>query len=237
MRPVVTNILIAVAGGLVVLAGAFFWFAPKSSLVSSSVTPSPFPGPSETVWEKTISEAGLSMVAVQTFDGPRLIKSGSGTVVSSDGIIFTPYETVPYGTGSYIYQVAVGDNVYRATVVARQHPRNLALLKIQTPGLTIGRLVATDDFPVGRQVALVSATIVLSHMAPQALYGSIVSSEGRQVILDADRTLVTAGAQVVISDGGVLGSAVIRSGRVSLIPSSEISEFLETYLQSIRPTP
>ena len=49
------------------------------------VEPTPVPGE----WAALVSSAEPSSVAIQTFQGGRVIRSGTGTVVSGDGLIVT----------------------------------------------------------------------------------------------------------------------------------------------------
>src|SRR3989338_11350127 len=69
----------------------------KSDLVGflgSTPAPTPTPVVFPDFWEKITSDQALSAVAVQSFKNGKVIKEGSGMIVSSDGMIITTFDVI-----------------------------------------------------------------------------------------------------------------------------------------------
>ena len=88
---------------------------------------SPTPGPRDS-WQKVVADAMVSTVLVQTFSENRLVRTGTGVVVSSDGLIITTSDVI----SGQIYQITADDKIFKAKLLTRQAAVGLALLKIDT---------------------------------------------------------------------------------------------------------
>jgi hypothetical protein len=195
-------------------------------------TPSPSPRVTPVGGDQT---ALLGSVAIQTFLGPTLVRQGPGTAVSSDGLILTTVATAPYGSGSYVYQVATPrGQVLRAYRVASDRASGLVLLKVEATNLEAVLFVDTPAsvFFAGAQLEAVASQIQVSTFSNLRLPVWVVGiSQDSQPLLSLDRAFgpLFYGARVV--DQAQRSVGMLRYGATSsLIHSSTINTFIDAYL-------
>lgn len=230
----------ALVGGLiVVLAASSGIISFQSALITA--TPSPQPEVSETPDErqKLVSEAALRTVAVQTFQGSKLLRSGSGLILSSDGLIATTYDAAPFfrpasETLPYVYQVLQEDKVFRAVPVARDYNKNLALLKVQALDLSVAALESSLTYESGKDLALVGKLVSFSRPILFSQRASILYAAGNSVMLDTVPNNFLSGAAVIDLRGRCFGLVSIRGGKPLLVETSTIRGFLDSYLNSVK---
>lgn len=196
-----------------------------------SVIESPVPGE----WSVLVSSADPSSVAIQTFQRGKLIRSGTGTVVSSDGLVVTVMDVVPYASPAASYQMTVYDRVMRARVVARDVKTNLALLKTDTSDLTIAPLSHSHP-PVGSPLAMVGGFVNLSVYQTFFAHAWLSYNISGYSVLDVVPMPIMSGARVLSLDGRQVGMVFIRNGQVRMVKTGQIQEFLDIYLSSISPS-
>ena len=179
------------------------------------------------------SASTLGVVAVQTFSGPVLARQGAGTVVSVDGLVLTTVATAPYGSGSFVYQIATPrGQVLRARRVAGDPVAGLVLLKAEANDLDA--VLFSQEVPLseGMQLEAVSAQVIASRFIPMQLpVGVVWSDEDRQTLLSMDRVYTNSfnGARLIDESGhsvGLLRNAI----QPRLITAAQINAFLERYL-------
>jgi hypothetical protein len=200
-------------------------------------TPIVQPSPSSQPLTEQVSSLALGTVAVQTFSGSTLIRLGSGTVVSSDGLIITTSAVAPYGPGSYIYQIATATgSLLRASSVLHDSS-GLVLLKVNASELNTVLFDENISFQAGTDVVLVGAFVRLSH------YTSIVIpavvpyvTDGRDIPLSAAPafTSMLAAARVVDPSGHSLGLVQLGGAYPRMIPAVVLNAFIERYLAQTR---
>lgn len=232
------------AAGVLVLGGAAIWLVsfikhiPPQKLASllgisvsvteDDVTPKPTPTPAPVNDSST-----LGTVAVQTFSGPVLIRQGSGTAVSADGLVLTTAVTAPFGSGSFIYQIATPrGQLLRARRVASDAATGLALLKVDANDLDAVLFDAKSPLSAGSQWEAVSAQVVASKFVALRLPVWVVSSVGdRQTVLSMDHAYAVAfnGARLIDASGRSVG-LIRNASQPLLIPAALINTFLERYL-------
>ncbi|HXV26577.1 MAG TPA: trypsin-like peptidase domain-containing protein [Candidatus Paceibacterota bacterium] len=230
--------LIALAA-LLLLAGVFLLVLRRPSVTENGVA-QPAPAVAATAtpdlsgWAAVVAASEKSGVAIQAFRSGQLIRYGTGTVVSSDGLIATTLEVVPYTTPAAVYQVASPAGVARGYVVARDTRSNLALLKVEMTGLSIAQFVTARP-AAGTPLALVGSLVQLSSFVPyfaHAWFASPVPSYG---ILDAVPAAELGGIRVVGADGRQAGIGYVRGGQVRMTYAADVEKFVQDYLQSLEP--
>lgn len=179
------------------------------------------------------TSAALSIVAVQTFDGPALVRQGAGVAVSTDGLILTTTTVAPYGSGSYIYQIATsGGQLLRARRVASDVKNGLVLLLADINNFDAVFFDTNASVASGVQLEAISAQIVLSHFAVTRLPAWVVwSGEPMYTALSLDRAYGYRMDGALLVDGNDYPVGVLHwSAQPSLIGAVQIHEFLDRYL-------
>lgn len=226
---------------VLVLAGVLVWWVlvgPPGYRQAQFYQPQPTteviavqtPKPNE--WSNLAAGTIESSVAVQTFSGNRIARFGTGTVVSSDGLIVTVADAVPVTSPSAVYQVVAPGRVLRALVVKRDLARNLALLKADAGDLSIARMTQTRPL-VGTPLAIVGGIVDVSEYAPFFAHGWLSYDANRFGVLDADFQSILAGGRVLDTDGRQVGVIFLRSGQVRVVWTDQIDGFVQEYLDAI----
>ena len=198
----------------------------KVSVSDVTATPKPTPLPAGD------KSSTLGIVAVQTFSGPVLVRYGTGTVVSVDGLVLTTVATAPYGSGSFVYQVATPrGQLLRARRVASDAPSGLVLLKADASDLD-AVLFSPVQTLAGAQWEAVSAQVVASRFVAMRLPVWVVWSDGdRQTVVSMDRAYASTfnGARLIDETGRSVG--LVRNAlQPGLITAAHINAFLDRYL-------
>jgi hypothetical protein len=202
-----------------------------SVTISDQVTPSPTPTLSVVPVADSVPTLSLGTVAVQTFSGTSLLRTASGTVVASDGLVVTTTAGAPYGAG-YFYQVMTASGAAaRASRVAYDAPSGLVLLKVETNELGTVPFVQDAGLRPGDEASVVAATVVLSRYTAVILPAAVVYATDRTVALSVDRGYMALlyGARVVDRQGRTLG--LLRPGAApGLIGAATVNAFVTRYL-------
>ncbi len=236
--------------GVVVLGGAAVWsvsyidhIPPQrlASLLGFTVsvsdvgtTSKPTPSPSTRLTPASgDSSSTLGTVAVQTFSGPVLVRQGAGTAVSVDGLVLTIVATAPYGSGSFVYQIATPrGQLLRARRVSSDAVTGLVLLKAEASDLD-AVLFSQVESSAGAQWEAVSAQVIASRFVAMRLPVWVVWSDGdRQTTLSMDRAQASSfnGARLIDESGRSVG-LMRNASQPSLITAARINEFLDRYLE------
>jgi len=180
-------------------------------------------------WSVLASDAEANVVAIQVFNGAQLVRSGSGSIVSSDGLIVTVNDLVPNRT--YIYQILSSDKIFRGTVVAQDARSNLALIKVEATNLNITPFSQNQNYQLGTELLLAGRIVDLSRGELFAQRGMIQYLSSGHPIIDTTMKTYLNGAEAVVLDGSVIGLTTIRQNRVSLLTVKNIQDFLAQYLR------
>jgi len=238
----VKTILIGFLGGVAALvlvlflpgSGSLIFDLIKTDMVEFLGTkPTPTPTPtvvSSDFWQKIVSDHVLSTVAIQSFKGGKIIREGSGIVISSDGVIITTFDVI---TGADVYQVLYEDKISRAQLVLYNSFKNLALLKVPAVNMSITRLERNYQFQPGQDV-IISGKIVELSAVPIvfAQRGMISYTLSNGVVVDTEPSYFLSGSKVINNSGVVIGMAYLRSGAVRLITAEAIDDFVKNYFQA-----
>lgn len=183
-------------------------------------------------WEKMARDAALSSVAVQSIQAGKVIRSGSGIVLSSDGFILTTADSTP--AGRYTYQVLSGTTVERATLVTSNISDNLALLKIGLSGLTVSRLDSDIDVISGQELILTGKLVQPAEVVTFTQRALLNYSAGKTILIDTLLNTFLSGAKVIDHAGNVIGMAYLRNGKTYLIPAQILENFWKGYFDTVR---
>jgi S1-C subfamily serine protease len=184
------------------------------------------------LWHKLVSEKELTSVAIQTFKNAELIRYGNGIILSSDGLIATTVDVVPYG--SYIYQIAYDSRIFRGTVVLRDYSKNVALVKVGATGLNVTKLDMSTYYGSGTELVLTGKFVRLSQPVLFSQRAVVNYVMGDLITLDTIPSAFLSGAQAVHNNGGTLGIVYLRGGYAHLINSEILKDSLENYFNNNR---
>lgn len=197
------------------------------------------PIPSPQVFPAQGNESAiLGLVTVQTYSGATLIRQGTGTAVSVDGLVLTLASIAPYGSGSYVYQVATPHGqVARAYRVASDRQAGLVLLKADIGDLDA---VLFDDgargLNSGQGLESVSSRIAVSQFEIMRLPVWVVSiMRDHEITLSLDRAYgpLFHGARLI--DASQRSVGIIRYGtQPVLISAASLNSFIESYLAGVK---
>ncbi len=190
-----------------------------------AVSPTPVPRDS---WQKIITDAMVSTVLIQTYSENRLVRTGTGSMVSSDGLIITTSDVV----SGQIFQVIVDDKILKARILTRQAAGGLALLKVDADNLTVSNLNTAENLQSGKTVILAGKLLSVSAPTVFSQLALVSYTTASEVVLDSALNYFISGAKVIGTDGAVAGIAAIRGGKVVLIPAGTLEAFLRDYLAS-----
>src|SRR3989344_7811255 len=234
------TILIGFLGGIMSLvlvsylpgSGSFVFGLIRNDLIDFLGT-EPVPTPtvvSSDFWQKIVSDHLLSAVAVQSFKGGKIVREGSGIVISSEGVIITTFDAV---AGADVFQILHGDKILRAQLVLYDGLKNLALLKVAATDMNATRLERDHQFQPGQDVIISGKMIRLSSPVVFAQRGMISYIFSKDIIVDTEPNYFLSGSKVVNNSGIVVGMAYLRSGTVRLITAESMDDFVKSYFESL----
>lgn len=216
-------------------SGSLVFALIKSNLIGYlGDEPAPTPTPiitSSDFWQKIVSDQALSTVAVQSFSGGKIVREGSGIVVSSDGIILTTFDVV---SAADVLQVFYKDKILRVQLVKFNGFKNLALLKSDATNMDVTGFDRNYQFQPGKDVIISGKIVELLNplvFAQRAIISYILSKE---VVLDTEAKYFLSGSKVINNTGAVIGMIYLRSGTTRLIKSETIDDFVKSYFESIK---
>ncbi len=238
LGPVWKIVAVVAFGGAAVWAVGYIDHIPPQRLaallgVSVSVQDQEtIPKPTPTPAAGDVSST-LGVVAVQTFSGPVLVRQGAGTAVSVDGLVLTTVATAPYGSGSFVYQIATPrGQLLRARRVASESVDGLVLLKAEANDLDAVLFTSDTAATAGSQWQAVSAQMIASRFIAMRLPVWVVWSDiGRPAVLSIDRAYagIMNGARLVDESGRSVG-LIRNAAQPGLVTAERINAFLDRYL-------
>ena len=185
--------------------------------------------PDQGFWDKLVSESLLTSLGIQVFQVDKLVKQGSGVVVSSDGLVVT---IADLSAPNAVYQVFYGDKILRGVVVARDYNLNLLLIKTDSSYSNVADL-NEREYHSGQEVILVGKLFDVSRPVVFSQRGAISYVTQKNITIDTivDKNLYGAG--VIDASGDLIGLAYLRSGKVNLIKASSVENFFQEYINKI----
>ena len=177
----------------------------------------------------SIKKVSSSIVSVQSFSGNRVIRYGSGVILTEDGIIATVNSVVPTGAS---YQIWIDGSPLKGIVVARDWSNNIALIKVEGSGLGVASL--SSNSPEAASSLLMVGELVDLSKARQLIEPAFVTwSDGSSFGFKADYNELLYGAVLIDKDGGAFGIIDFKNRQPVLIGQAILKVFLDSYLEGI----
>lgn len=233
MKKYVTNLVLGLVGGALAFTGLYSFVPAPVSPTSTPATPvpTPTPTPSPGFWQRIVSDHALSTVAIQAFNNNRIVREGSGVIISADGVIVTTNDVV---SGGDMWQVANGDKVLRASLVYWERARNLAILKVSETNLNVTRFDKNFAFSAGQEMIISGKVMDATKPTPFAQRAMVSKVLSSGVALDTDVRPFVSGARVINNAGQVVGIAYLRENEVRIISASTIEDYINEYFASLK---
>ena len=150
--------------------------------------------------------------------------SGSGLVVTSDGLIVTLAELVPQG-GEFTF--FVDGKTPKAQVLKRDLEKNLALVKIEAEGLSTVGFVDSKGLRLGERVFLLGMIFEKGDSVSVVNQGIVKFFTRTYIRTNIFEKAVLKGSPLFNISGELLGLNTIDSeGKVTAIPITEIRDFI-----------
>lgn len=194
-----------------------------SSLISAPVTATPVPE----LWEKISSRLSSGSVGIQVFQNNRLVRQGSGLIVSSDGLLVAPADMI---ISNGIYQVFYEDKIYKGAIVASSYKLNLLLLKTEALYSSVADLDISHDYQSGQEILILGKIVELSKSSVVSQKGLISYVTERSTVIDSVPNNYLLGAGIVGLDGKFIGLSYIRNGKINVVKAEAIDNFFREYL-------
>ena len=201
-----------------------------TEFLETEPAPTPTPVISPDFWQKIVSDHVLNTVAIQSFKGDKIIREGSGMVISSDGIIITTFDVI---AGADVHQISYGDKILRAQLVRYDGFKNLALLKVPAIDMSVTRLERNHQLQPGQDVVVSGKVIKLSSSSTFAQRAMISYILSKDTIIDTEPSYFLSGSKVINNSGIVVGMVYLRKGTVRLITSEIMDDFVKNYFETL----
>lgn len=190
----------------------------------------PLPTPDLGFWEKIAANLSPSLVGIQVFQNDKIVRQGSGIIVSSDGLIITTANLfIPNG----IYQISYEDKILKGLVATSDFKLNLLLLKTSALNSSIADLDLSPNYQSGQDILLVGKLFDLSKSTLVSQRGTVSYVTDKNIVLDTMLSSYLYGFGVVDTEGRFKGITYIKNGKVNLIKAEPIDSFLKEYIEII----
>lgn len=215
--------------GLAIFVSNNFWSVatilgkPEEQAVAKSDVKTVFI-PRPDYFSDAIAKIEPKVVAIQSFSGGALIRSGSGTVITQDGLIATLNSVVP---SAQTLQVIIGGKAYLGKIVFRNYNANIAIISVAAFNLQTAKL--KKDLPVLGQKLLLFAKIANFNkdipMVAEALV-SQVNIDGGQFKVSLPYDQFMYGAAILDNNGDIIGLLDFRNQKPVVVTSKLLEETL-----------
>lgn len=221
-------LLFSFLGGVIGTFSSVYISGKYLANISESVTPTPVVSgvPSLGFWEKIISENSSTLVSIQVVQANKVIRQGSGVVVSADGLVVTVGDLA---VAEAVYQIFYDDKILRGTIVSRDYGYNLLLIKTDYSYPNVVDL-SPKNYDNGQEVTLVGKLLDFSKPKVYSQRGTISYVADKSIIIDAVVNKNLYGYAVISRENNFFGLSYLRNGRIDLVRSSAMQDFLREYL-------
>ena len=171
-----------------------------------------------------VERAEKTVVGVKTQTQTGKVLEGSGLIVTSDGLIVTLAELVPYGSN---FSFFVNDEKVSFQILKRDLKENLALIKISDSTLTTASFARLEKLKMGERVFLIGATFENETPSKLVNEGIVKTFDENFIQTNILESGLLAGSPLFNIEGEILGVNTIDSkGEVIAIPVSKIRAFI-----------
>ena len=179
------------------------------------------------LWEKISSRLSSSSVGIQVYGADRLVREGSGLVVSSDGLIVAPADLAISGG---IYQVFHEDKIYKGQIVLKSYKLNLLLLKTEALYSNVADLDIDYNYQSGQEILMLGKIFELSKPSVISQRGLISYVTEKSIAIDSIPNSYLLGTGVANLDGKFIGLSYLRNGKINIVRADLIDGFFREYL-------
>lgn len=185
--------------------------------------------PESDYFSEAIKKIEPSIVAIQSFSGGQLIRSGSGIVLTQDGLIATVNSVAP--PQAEIFQVFNGGKIYKAKVVFRDYGKNIAIISVPEADFQVTRF-KTDLPNLGQELLIFSKLVSFGRESPFVEEAVIarVDEGGNAFEISAPYDYRLYGSALMNGEGTVVGMIYFRNQKPVVIFSKLIEDTLNGYL-------
>jgi len=212
-------------GGLLGGLASFYYFVDLSSLGDNIQGPVLVAQKQETIVRE--NEAIVDAIAkisgiamyVEVVGAKGAKTSGSGVIITSDGLAAVPYSLYPPGTQA---EISVGGQKAAYSVLKRDKAANIVIIKLDDSNRPTAGFAAAEDIKLGQRVFMVGMFSQASNFANEGIVRSIGADSIGTTIMEMP---TAAGSPVFDIKGNIIGiAAVDKDGFVGIIPVAKIKE-------------
>ncbi|MDP3954296.1 MAG: hypothetical protein Q8Q06_02675 [bacterium] len=175
-----------------------------------------------------LKDINSRIVYLQSFSKNKILRFGSGIVMTQDGIVATLNSIVPAGADSY--QVWVNGKPQKANIIFRSRTSNFALVRVDNSGLSVASLadklpdLASSLLLVGKSINLNEDSLII-----EPAFVTQINKTGFLFKANFNESLF--GSALINKSGQVLGIVDFKNKQPSLISHDIIKQNLEIYLE------
>ena len=184
--------------------------------------------PQPDYFSEAITKIGPRVVAIQSFSGGTLVRSGSGVVLTQDGLIGTLNSIVP---PLLTLQVITNGKIYSGKVIFRNYTNNLAIISIGESGLEVAGL-KSESPALGQNLLVFAKTVSFGQDKPlvaEALVSQTDTDGGLfKITIPYDQFLF--GSVLIDDTSSVLGLLDFRNQKPLVMSTKLLEESLSKSL-------
>ena len=160
--------------------------------------------------ENLYKHASPAVVIIEvTGNDGKLVKTGSGLLVSADGKLLTNYHVISHSKQATV-RLANGDAYDFIEVIAIDKRKDIALLKIPAVDLPSAKLGRSNAVEIGHTVYSIGSPLGLQNTLSQGLVSGIRDMDGYRLFqISAPISHGSSGGPVFNTNGEVIGIAVL----------------------------
>jgi S1-C subfamily serine protease len=178
-----------------------------------------------TALEEVISQVSPRLVAIQTYQGSKLLSQATGFIVTSDGLIITAADLISARANQFL--VFHNEQSWSAQLIKKDN--DLALLKVEQTNLPVVSLIDLEDLRLGERVILIGTELKDQQLNYFVNLGIIRSIESDVLKLNlTEENILAKGSPLINVKGEVIGLNLIdQRGLLKTIPANKIKKMIE----------
>jgi len=177
-----------------------------------------------TALTKAIEKVEKAIIGIRTKTKTGKTLEGSGLIITSDGLMVTLAELLPWGSN---FSFFVDGKKTDYQILKRDLEENLALVKIGETNLSTVSFANLEKLKLGERVFLVGVIFEKEKPSKIVNEGIIKSFNKDLVTTNISEKSVLAGSSLFNIEGQVLGiNTIDLEGKVITVPISKIKEFI-----------
>lgn len=173
-----------------------------------------------TALEEAVNKIARTVVLIKAISVKGTMSSGTGLILTSDGIIITQNSLLPAGGK---FQVIVNNESKDFTIIKRDADLDVALIKISAGDLSTASFYPLENLKIGKRIFLTGLDADGNAFVNQGVVRSLAGDNIQTTIIEKNQA---NGSAIFSIDGSILGLAQVdKSGFTNIIPISKIKTF------------